>query len=310
MEQKLLSIIFSFRNEAANLRELVSRVDKSISEIKDYNYELIFINDDSTDESLDILLDLKNDYPIKIINMSRVFGGPPCIIAGFTHSRGDAIINMDSDLQDPPEFIPEMVKRYDEGFDVVHTYRTARLGEPRVKMFITKIAYKFIRVTSDLDIKENSGDFRLWSRRAINEILKIKEIDPSFPGLSIWIGFKQCYLPYVRRERFAGIPQFGLFSKGPINHFSRAILSNSKLPLQILFLLGVIVLTCALGLATYAIIGKLSGKIEGGVPSILIAISFFSGLIILSIGVVGLYISRIYDQVKGRPRYIISEIID
>ena len=310
MNKKLISIIFSFRNEEENIIELVTRVCKVLSETNKYDYELIFVNDDSTDSSLKLLLDLKNNYPIRIINMSRVFGGPPCIIAGFQHSKGDIIINMDSDLQDPPEFIPEMLKKYEEGFDIVHTYRTARLGEPRIKMFVTKIAYKLIRAISDLDLVENSGDFRLWSRRAINEILRIKEIDPSFAGLSIWIGFRQIFLPYIRKERFAGIPKFSLLSQGAINHFLRAILSNSKLPLQVLFLLGVVVLLFSVGLASYAILGKISGKIDSGVPSILIAISFFSGLNITCIGIIGLYIARIYDQIKGRPRYIIRDIIE
>ena len=133
---KLISIVFSFKNEEKNLPELISRITKTLSEIKNWNYELIFVNDCSTDSSEEILIKSQRDYPITIINMSRNFGVGPCVVAGFKQSKGDATIYMDSDLQDPPELIKKLIEEHDKGFDIVHTVRTKRLGEPKINKFI------------------------------------------------------------------------------------------------------------------------------------------------------------------------------
>ena len=141
---KLLSVVFSFRNEESNLIELVKRTSAAIKKLSNWTFELIFVNDDSNDSSETILTDLQKSYPIKIVNMSRRFGVGPCVLAGLNIAKGDAIVYMDSDLQDPPEIIPELIKKYEEGYDVVHTRRTKRMGESKLKLFITKSAYKII----------------------------------------------------------------------------------------------------------------------------------------------------------------------
>jgi len=305
----LISYVFSFRNEENNLRELVSRINKVTKDEINLDYELIFVNDDSNDRSLEILCDLQTKYNIKIINMSKVFGGPACIMAGLAHSSGDICITLDSDLQDPPELIPLMLEKYNEGYDIVHTVRTKRLGEPKIKMAFTKLAYKIIKIASDVKIVENSGDFRLMSKRVVEEIKKIDEYDPFFPALTIWVGFKQFYLPYIRMPRFSGETQFGLFSRAPVNHFLRAMLTDSKLLIHLLLLIGSITLISSILITIYAIFIKFLGLAAHGVAGMLIVISFFSGLNMMGIGIVGLYLLRIYDQVKGRPRYIIKEIL-
>ena len=143
---KLLSVVFSFRNEEGNIQELVERVHNSLKESSNWKYELIFVNDDSSDQSENILQRLQKDYPIKIINMSRRFGVDPCVLAGFRHAGGEAIIYLHTDLQDPPEIIPDLLKKYEEGFDVVHTIRTKRKGENKFRLFVTKIAYHLINI--------------------------------------------------------------------------------------------------------------------------------------------------------------------
>ena len=141
---KLISFVFSFRNEEKNLKNLIQRIDKAVKKTKTWDYELVFVNDDSADNSEKVLLDLQNEHKIKIVNMSRRFGTNPCVLAGFENSSGDCIIYMDSDLQDPPELITELIKQHEKGFDIVHTRRTKRLGEPKTKLFFTSIAYSII----------------------------------------------------------------------------------------------------------------------------------------------------------------------
>ena len=195
---KLLSIVFSFKNEEKNLQELIERTAKSLADLNNWKYELIFVNDFSTDKSEEILLKLQSQYPITIINMSRNFGVGPCVLAGFKYSKGDAIIYIDSDLQDPPEIIKELVKEHEKGADVVHTVRTKRLGESKIKMFLTVVAYKIINYFSDIPLHVNAGDFKLISRRALDKILELKEFRPYIRGLSVWVGFKQA--KYITKE--------------------------------------------------------------------------------------------------------------
>ena len=149
---KLLSVVFSFRNEEGNIKELVERVHNSLQNSSSWKYELIFVNDDSTDDSENILLKLQKNYPIKIINMSRKFGVDPCVLAGFRNAEGEAIVYLHTDLQDPPELIPDLLKKYEEGFDIVHTIRTKRKGETKFRMFVTKIAYYLINILSDINL--------------------------------------------------------------------------------------------------------------------------------------------------------------
>ncbi|MBD1164135.1 glycosyltransferase family 2 protein, partial [Pelagibacterales bacterium SAG-MED11] len=168
---KLISFVFSFRNEEKNLNELIKRVHEEVKKLKNYNYELIFVNDDSDDNSEIILKDLQKNFPITIINMSRTFGVGPCVLAGFKHTSGDCIVYMDSDLQDPPEIVNKLLTKYENGADVVHTIRTKRLGESRFKLLITKIAYKIINFLSDIKLPNEAGDFKLISRKALDKIL-------------------------------------------------------------------------------------------------------------------------------------------
>ena len=192
---KLLSVVFSFRNEEGNIRELVERVSQSTQKLENWRLEMVFVNDASTDNSEKILTELQKKHPIRIINMSRNFGVDPCVLAGFRNAKGDAIVYLHSDLQDPPELIPELIKKHEEGFDVVHTVRTKRKGEGKFRMLVTKIAYHIINFLSDINLPIEAGDYKLISRNALNKILDQKEFRPYVRGLSVWVGFKQsfCY---------------------------------------------------------------------------------------------------------------------
>lgn len=306
----LLSMVFSFRNEEKNIPELVQQVANAISQVDNVEYEMIFVNDDSTDRSLEILLQLQKKYPIKIINMSRRFGVTPCVLAGFSQAKGDAVIYMDTDLQDPPDLIPQMIAKFREGAEVVHTTRTHRDGENPIKMWITKQAYRAINCFSDIPLPKNTGDFKLLSHKVVQEILKLSECDPYLRGLSVWVGYKQEFIYYRRRPRFTGKTSFPLFSKGPAREFIRGLTAFSVTPLYFSLFLGFATTIVAIGLVIYALVTKILGVSVPGVSSVLIALAIFSGIILMTNGVIGLYIARIYNEVKGRPKYIIKNIIE
>ena len=307
---KLVSIVFSFRNEEKNLKELISRVDTAFKKIQNYKYELIFVNDDSNDNSEKILEELQESYMIKIINMSRTFGVGPCVLAGFKHSSGDCVVYLDSDLQDPPEVIPKLLTEFEKGHDVVHTVREKRLGESGIKLFFTKLAYKTINRLSEIDLPIEAGDFKLISKRVLQKILSQKEFRPYVRGLSVWVGYKQSFVYYTREARAHGKSKFSLFSEGPITEFINGVTSYSLKPLYIGIFLGFFSLLFSVVLIAYAFYAKFNDLAIPGTTGILIAVSFFSGILLFTLGIMGIYIARIFEQARGREKYIIKEIKD
>lgn len=203
--------------------------------IADVRHEMLFVNDDSSDGSLRVLMALQEKHPITIINMSRRFGVTPCVMAGLAHAKGDAVIYMDTDLQDPPELIPQMVKKFRDGAEVVHTTRTHRDGENAIKMWVTKRAYQFINHFSEIYLPENTGDFKLLSRKVVQEILRLKEYDPYMRGLSVWFGYRQDIVLYRRESRWRGETKFPLFSKGPVREFVRGLTKGQWRCSEIIF---------------------------------------------------------------------------
>jgi polyisoprenyl-phosphate glycosyltransferase len=307
---KLLSVVFSFRNEEDNIKELVDRINASLEKLINWKYELIFVNDDSLDNSEKILLELQKKYPIRIINMSRNFGVDPCVLAGFRNAEGDAIVYLHTDLQDPPELIPELVKKHEEGFEVVHTVRTKRKGEGKFRMFVTKIAYYLINILSDINLPIEAGDYKLISRKALDKILNQKEFRPYVRGLSVWVGFKQSFHYYERQARGSGESKMPLLSKGPVTDFLNGITSYSLKPLYIGIFLGFFSILISAVLIIYAFYLKFNGLAMPGSTSIIIAISFFSGILLFTLGIIGIYLARIFEQTKGRDQYVIKEIKD
>ena len=312
---KLLSVVFSFRNEESNLIELVKRTSTAIKKLGNWTFELIFVNDDSNDSSETILTDLQKSYPIKIVNMSRRFGVGPCVLAGLNIAKGDAVVYMDSDLQDPPEIIPKLVQKFENGVDVVHTRRTKRLEESFVKIFLTKIAYRVINISSNIPLPVDAGDFKLLSRRAVSYVNNLNEHNPYIRGLTVWIGFKQDFVDYERQGRFSGESKFpSLLSArywyGASAEFVRGITGYSTGPLLLGIFIGLFAILFSFILIIYALYAKFSGAAIPGSSGIIIVVAFFSGMILTTIGITGLYIARIYEQTQGRPRYIIKNVLE
>ena len=304
----MVSFVFSFKNEEKNLEELVKRVDQAVKKINNYNYELIFVNDNSDDDSENILETLQKNYPITIINMSRTFGVGPCVLAGFQNASGDCVIYMDSDLQDPPEIIEKLIKEHEDGAEVVHTIRTNRLGESQLKLFITKIAYRIINFLSDIKLPVEAGDFKLISKRVLKKILDQKEFRPYIRGLSIWVGFKQSFVEYIREPRSGGITKFPLLSAGPVTQFISGVTAYSLKPLYLGIILGMISLLFSICLILYALYMKFTNISVPGTAGIIITISFFSGIILFTLGIMGIYLARIFEEVRGRDQYVIKDI--
>ena len=312
---KLLSVVFSFRNEESNLIELVKRTSAAIKKLNNWTFELIFVNDDSNDSSETILTDLQKSYPIKIVNMSRRFGVGPCVLAGLNIAKGDAVVYMDSDLQDPPEIIPKLVQKFESGVDVVHTRRTKRLEESFVKIFLTKMAYRVINISSNIPLPVDAGDFKLLSRRAVSYVNNLNEHNPYIRGLTVWVGFKQDFVDYERQGRFSGESKFpSLLSArywyGASAEFVRGVTGYSTGPLLLGIFIGLFAILFSFILIIYALYAKFSGAAIPGSSGIIIVVAFFSGMILTTIGITGLYIARIYEQTQGRPRYIIKNVLE
>ena len=247
--------------------------------------------------------------------MSRKFGTGPCVLAGFDNCSGDCAIYMDSDLQDPPEIIPKLVQKFESGVDVVHTRRTKRLEESFVKIFLTKMAYRVINISSNIPLPVDAGDFKLLSRRAVSYVNNLNEHNPYIRGLTVWVGFKQDFVDYERQGRFSGESKFpSLLSArywyGASAEFVRGITGYSTGPLLLGIFIGLFSILFSFILIIYALYAKFSGAAIPGSSGIIIVVAFFSGMILTTIGITGLYIARIYEQTQGRPRYIIKNVLE
>jgi dolichol-phosphate mannosyltransferase len=211
---------------------------------------------------------------------------------------------MDTDLQDPPELLPTLIKCWQGGSDVVHTVRTARAGESAVKMALTRVAYRLIRAISDIDLRVEAGDFKLLSRRAVQTVLTLPESDPYLRGLAVWVGFRQEYVPYERLPRAAGVTHFPFFSPNPWRTVLSGLTSFSVTPLLIWGPLGLVVLLAGLGALVWALTVNASSW-----QWVLTAVLILSGVQLIGLGVIGLYLARVYRDGRRRPAYVIAETI-
>ena len=278
------------------------------------SYELVFINDCSTDSSEKFLRSELEGGDIVIINMSRNFGVSECVMAGLEHARGEAIIYMDSDLQDPPEVIPKLIEAWisDPSTEVVYTTRTKRKGEHWLKLFTTRIGYRFINSISEIELFVDSGDFKLMSRRVVEQLLQMKEDRPYMRGLVNWIGFKQTQVMYERMERFDGREntKMPVLSKKVLYYWiDRALISFSDAPLKLVLFLGFILSSISFLYILVVIGQKILGLSVPGLAAIMSAVLFLGGVQMMMLGFVGLYIGAIFREVKKRPRYVIDKVI-
>lgn len=313
---KSASIVFSFRNEEENIPELVNRTRAVFADLRSAgiveSHEMIFVNDASTDGSQELLMELAVDHnDIRILKMSRNFGVFPCTFAGFQHASGDIVIYMDSDLQDPPEVIPKLIKKWSNGknIEVVHTVRTARDGESWFKLFTTRLGYWLLKSITNFDLPIEAGDFKLLTRRAVNHLIKFKEKMPYTRGLVCWVGFNQVSITYTRDPRFAGKTKFRTLGLGVITNFANsALISFSSAPLQISSIMGLFGCLTSSAIILHVIYLKLSGQSIPGWTAIMTAVLFIGSIQLLATGVLGLYIHSIYQEVKGRPNYIVEDM--
>ena len=313
-----VSVVLSFYNEETVIPELLSRmraVFGSLIESKRIrDYELVFVNDDSTDGSLKCLRKELDRGDLVVVNMSRNFGVSECVMAGMGYSTGDAVIYMDADLQDPPEVIPMLIEAWqtDEEVEVVYTTRTRRDGEHWLKMLVTKLGYRFINSISEINLQIDSGDFKLLSRRAVDNILQLKEDKPYMRGLVSWIGFKQVQVLYERLERFDGREnsKMNVFSRKVLYYWlDRALISFSDAPLKVMLLLGFILSITSLLYILVVFAQKALGLSVPGFAAIMSAVLFMGGIQMIMLGFVGLYVGAIFRESKQRPIYIVKSVL-
>lgn len=289
--------------------ERVSSVLKSI-EYK-YDYEIIFINDGSKDKTLEILEKIaEEDKKVKIISFSRNFGHQAAVTAGLKDVSGDAIVIIDADLQDPPELIPEMMELWEQGNEVIYGKRKKRKGESAFKLLSAKMFYQTLNALSDVEIPKDTGDFRLVDRKVVDVINSLPEHNKFLRGLFSWVGFRQKAYEYERQERVAGKTKYPL--KKMLKLASDGIISFSTKPLKIVGALGITSIIISIIILIYALISyalKLN-HLSAGWTSIMVTVTFFAGVQLLSLWIMSEYIGRIYDEAKERPQYIIDKKIN
>ena len=306
--RKEYSIVIPLLNEEDNIPELYRRLTKVMSGLGE-PYELIFINDGSRDQSLELLKNLCNlDSNVHVINLTRNFGHQRAISAGLEYTRGQAVIVMDGDLQDPPEVIPDFINKWREDFQVVYAIREKR-KEHFLKRFLYHMFYLIINTISRTDMPLDAGDFCLMDRCVVNELVILPEKNRFVRGLRSWVGFRQIGLAYERDARFAGKSKFTLNKL--VSLALDGLISFSYLPLRLATMLGFGVSILSLLAAVYYVIKKLTvGLQPPGFATLTVLLLFLGGVQMITIGIMGEYIGHILDEVKGRPTYVVQQVFD
>lgn len=308
---KKISVIIPMYYEEEVAEECYKRMTFVLQNIENYDYEIICINDGSKDKTLTILENLAiRDKRLKVLSFSRNFGHQCAVTAGLKYVTGDAIVIIDADLQDPPELIPEMLKLWEAGNDVIYGKRKTRDGESVFKLFTAKIFYKTLNALSDVEIPKDTGDFRLVDRKVVDTINSLPEHNKFLRGLFSWVGYKQIPFQYERKERFAGKTKYPL--KKMLKLASDGIISFSTKPLKIVGGLGILSIVISFILLIYALISYIFklNNLSAGWTSLMLGITFFAGVQLLSLWIMSEYIARIYDESKNRPQYIIEKKIN
>ncbi len=307
MVMKKISILIPAYNEQAVLEKLFVRLTRLANDIKNYEFEFLFVNDGSKDETLNIIKDYaEKDDRVAYVSFSRNFGKEIAMIAGFDHVTGDATVVIDADLQDPPELIPQMIKFWEEGYDDVYAKRKSREGESWFKKITSKVYYRLLEQVSRVPIQKDTGDFRLLDRRAVEALKQFRESQRYTKGMFSWIGFNKKEILYDRDERVAGTTKWNYrkltdFAIDGITSFTTA-------PLRISTYVGFIVSLIAFVYLVVLIVRTLLfGTDLGGYPSTMAVILFLGGVQLLSLGIIGEYIGRIFNETKQRPLYLVQE---
>jgi len=302
----LLSIVVPVYKEEKNIPEFLRRLRPILSAVTE-DYEIIFSLDPSPDRTEDVILEYRASDPrIKLLRFSRRFGQPMATLAGLEYSSGDAVVAMDVDLQDPPELIHEMLAKWREGYDVVLPQRRARTGEPWIKKLVAATGYKVINKIADVKIPPNTGDFRLMGRRVVAEVVKLKESHGFLRGMVAVVGFKQAIIPFDRPARFSGETNYNRFF-GSLRIGFNGIFCFSTYALTLSTMFGFTIAGGSFLLMAIYLFYKLMGwEIVWGNPTLVILISFLGGIQLISVGILGEYIGRIYEEVRSRPKFIVD----
>jgi len=304
----IYSIVVPVFNEAESLSYLYEQVIKVMEKIGE-PFELVLVNDGSSDRSYQIMQVLhERDPRVRVIDFSRNFGHQIAISAGLDYARGQAVVIMDADLQDPPEVIPALIACWKNGAEVVYAQRSQRKGETPLKLLTAAAFYRLITQLTSVDIPRDAGDFRLLDRRVVDVLVKMREQHRFMRGLSAWVGFRQKAVPYIRHERFAGTTKYPL--RKMINFSLDAITSFSHVPLKLATSFGFALAGISLlGILIAVILRIFTGAIVGQ-ASTLILVLFLGGIQLIFLGIIGEYLGRIYDEVRARPLYIVREVLD
>jgi glycosyltransferase involved in cell wall biosynthesis len=301
-----LSVVVPVFNEQEVLAEFHRRLG-TVLDALNLHTQVIYVNDGSTDGTLDAIRQLaEQDGRVMLVDLSRNFGKEIALTAGLDHADADAVVVIDADLQDPPELIPELVDQWLDGYDVVYAKRTCRDGESAAKKLTAFLFYRLIQKMSRVRIPEDTGDFRLLSRRAVHAVCQMREQHRFMKGLFAWIGFPQKAVPYRRAARHAGTTKWNYWKLW--NFALEGITSFSCLPLKVATYAGLASAFGAFGYGVYTVLRTLVlGNPVPGYPSLLTAVMFLGGLQLLSIGVIGEYLARMFDESKQRPLYFLKD---
>ena len=308
---KKISVVIPMYYEEEVAEECYKRMTGVLKGIENYEYEIIFVNDGSKDKTLPILEEIASkDKNVKVISFARNFGHQCAVTAGLQYVTGDAIVIIDADLQDPPELIPEMLKLWEEGNEVIYGKRKTRDGESKFKLLTAKMFYNTLNALSDVEIPKDTGDFRLVDRKVVDVINSLPEHNKFLRGLFSWVGFEQKAFEYERKERFAGKTKYPL--KKMLKLASDGIIGFSTKPLKFVGGLGIFAIIVSVLILIYSILSFAFkwNNLTAGWTSIMVATTFFSGTILISLWMIGEYIARIYDESKARPQYIIKKKIN
>jgi dolichol-phosphate mannosyltransferase len=301
-ELRLLSVVAPIYNEEATIDQFYRRVCAALEGLE---FELVLVDDGSRDGSAAALERLAaEDGRVRVVYLSRNFGHQTALTAGLDHAGGDAVVMLDADLQDPPELIVRMLDHWRAGCDVVYAVRDRRDGESRFKLATARWFYRVFDWLAQVELQHNSGDFRLLDRRALDALLSMRERSRFLRGMTVWVGYTQAAVPYSRDPRYAGETKFTLHKM--VRFSLDAVSSFSNRPLQLASLLGFAISTLAFVAIPVVIVLRLLGSYLPGFGSITITVLLLGGIQLITIGIIGEYVGRIYDEVKGRPLYLVA----
>ncbi|MBV9466003.1 MAG: glycosyltransferase [Solirubrobacterales bacterium] len=298
---RLLSVVAPVYNEEATIEEFYTRVCEALEGLP---FELVLVDDGSTDGSTASLDQLaQHDPRVRLVYLSRNFGHQTALTAGLDHARGDAVVMLDADLQDPPELISTMLDHWRSGCDVVYAVRQRREGESRFKLATARWFYRLFDKLAQVELQHNSGDFRLLDRRALDALLSMRERNRFLRGMTVWVGYMQAAVPYQRDPRYAGETKYTISKM--VRFSLDAISSFSHRPLQLATLLGFMISTLAFIAIPVVVVLRILGSYLPGFSALTIVVLLLGGIELIAIGIIGEYVGRIYDEVKGRPLYLV-----